>query len=394
MSSDNLNDKIGQATLVVNAGRSPNDHFGYVNTPVYRGSTILFPTARALRERDAPYIYGSIGGPSQEALEVAIAALEGGYKTRLVSTGLAAVTLVLLAYLKSGDHILVADSVYRPTRMLCRNLLVRIGVETTYFDPRISTEIADLIRPNTTMVFTESPGSQTFEIMDMPAISAAAHAQGALVVFDNTWASPLYFDPFAHGVDVSIQAGTKYISGHSDVMLGSVTTTKDCWPRLNETYKETGMCIGPDEAFLALRGMRTIKVRLEHQMQSGIAMARWFEARPEVAYVLHPALESHPDHALWKRDFTGAAALFAVVLKEVEEHCVDAFLDTLKLFGMGFSWGGFESLVIPFDPQEYRTATAWDAPGPALRFHIGLEAIEDLQNDLEKGFAALRDTKI
>ncbi|MFV2093467.1 MAG: cystathionine beta-lyase, partial [Hyphomicrobiales bacterium] len=379
----------GQATLAVTSGRVPGDYHGFVNPPVYHGSTILFATAQAYRKQDAPYTYGRSGGPTHTALETAVAALEGGYRTRLAPSGKAAVFLAMLGFLKCGDHVLVADTVYRPTRMIADTLLARIGVETTYFNPRLGAQIAALMRPNTAVVFAESPGSQTFEVMDMPAISAAAHDHGALVMFDNTWASPLYFKPFEHGVDISIQAGTKYIGGHSDLMLGTVTTTQDCWQRLDAAYLDTGTSVGPDDVYLAQRGLRTIEVRLARQMQSGIAIAGWLENRPEVAQVLYPALESHRDHALWQRDFLGASSLFSIVLKPIGEPAVDAFLDTLKLFGMGDSWGGYESLVVPFNPRRYRSATTWDAPGPALRFHIGLETAEDLQDDLARGFAAM-----
>lgn len=389
MSVDKHADSVGQATLAVTGGRVPGDYLGFVNPPVYHGSTILFPSAQAYRRQDAPYTYGRSGGPTHTALETAVAALEGGYRTRLAPSGKAAVFLGLLGFLKSGDHLLVADTVYRPTRMIADTLLARIGVETTYFDPRLGTQITALMRPNTAVVFAESPGSQTFEVMDMPAISAAAHDHGALVMFDNTWASPLYFKPFEHGVDISIQAGTKYIGGHSDLMLGTVTTTRDCWQRLDEAFLGTGTSVGPDDVYLAQRGLRTIEVRLARQMQSGIAIARWLENRPEIDQVLHPALESHRDHALWQRDFLGASSLFSIVLKPVGEPAVDAFLDTLKLFGMGDSWGGYESLVVPFNPRRYRSATTWEAPGPALRFHIGLETLEDLQDDLARGFAAM-----
>ena len=382
-------DKIGPDTLTVAAGRDPRRFYGFVNPPVFHGSTILFRDAEALKNRDAPYTYGSIGGPTHEALEVAIATIEGGYRTRLTSSGKAAVTLALLSYAAAGDHILVADNVYQPTRRFADSILRKFGVETTYFDPGLGGEIETLMRPNTKLVVFESPGSQTFEMVDVPEIVAAARDRGVLTVMDNTWASPLYFKPFAHGVDVSVQAATKYIVGHSDAMLGTVTTTKAHWPALDATYAQSGMCVAPDDVYLGLRGLRTMNVRLAHHMRAGIEMAEWLQGRPEVAEMRHPALPSHPGHHIWKRDFLGASGLFGFVLKPCSRAAEAAFLNTLKLFGMGFSWGGFESLIIPFDPRPYRTATQWDAAGPAMRIHIGLEDVNDLKADLARGFAAL-----
>jgi cystathionine beta-lyase len=263
------------------------------------------------------------------------------------------------------------------------------GVETSYFDPQIGAGIAELFKPNTKAVLVETPGSQSFEMLDIPAIAAVAHARGALVIDDNTWATPLYHRSLEHGVDISMQAATKYIGGHSDIMFGTISANAKAWPLISEGIRLLGICCGPDDVFLALRGLRTLAVRLAQHHKSGLEMARWLAARPEVLRVLHPALESHPGHAIWKRDFTGASGLFSIVLKPVPQKAVDALLDTVKLFGMGFSWGGFESLVIPFDCAEYRTATKWSPGGPALRLHIGLENVEDLKADLARGFEAL-----
>lgn len=373
-------------TQLVTAGRDPHSNFGFVNPPVYHGSTVLFPTAEKLINRDQQYLYGRRGTPTSDALEEAITELHGAYGTKVTSSGLGAITTALLSCVKSGDHVLVTDSVYRPTRLFCDTMLGKFGVETTYYDPLIGARIEDLFKPNTRLVFTECPGSQSMEIQDIPAIVTVAHDHGALVATDNTWSTPVFFDAFGHGIDIAVQAGTKYIVGHSDVMIGSVTVTEALWPQLREGFDALGQCVGPDDIYLALRGLRTMGVRLERHMQSGIAMAQWLDARPEVDQVLHPALESMPGHAIWKRDFTGASGLFSVVLKPVSKQALHAFLDGLELFGMGYSWGGYESLVVPFKPDAYRSATTWSHDGPALRFHIGLEGIADLQRDLEAGF--------
>ena len=269
-------------------------------------------------------------------------------------------------------------------------MLKRYGVETTYFDPLIGAGVEKLFKPNTRAVLVEAPGSQSFEMPDIPAIAAVAHARGALVVDDNTWATPLFHRSLDQGVDISIQAGTKYIGGHSDIMFGTISANAKTWPLITEAIRLLGVCAGPDDVFLALRGLRTLSVRLAHHQQAGLEMARWFASRPEVLRVIHPALETDPGHAIWKRDFTGATGLFSIVLKPASKQAVAAFLDTVTLFGMGYSWGGFESLVIPFDCASYRTATKWNPGGPTLRFHIGLENLDDLKADLERGFAALK----
>ncbi|MBS0244237.1 MAG: cystathionine beta-lyase [Proteobacteria bacterium] len=381
------------ATDIVHHGRDPFAHHGFVNTPVYRGSTVLFKSLESFEKRQQKYTYGRRGSPTTDALADAIAHLEGGAKTILASNGLAAITHALLAAVKSGDHILVTDSIYQPNRKFCDNVLKRFGVETTYYDPLIGAGISKLMRPNTTVVFTESPGSQTFEVQDIPAIAKAAHAGGALVMMDNTWASPLYFKPFEHGVDVSVQAATKYIVGHADAMLGSITMNEMAAAKLAEQINFLGIGVGTEETYLGTRGIRTIQVRLERHWKSGLEMARWLEARPEVARVLHPGLESNPGHAIWKRDFLGASGLFAFILKPAPKAAVAAMLEGLELFGMGASWGGFESLVLPFHAEAYRTATKWQAEGPCVRIHIGLEDVEDLKADLAAGFERLKAGK-
>jgi cystathionine beta-lyase len=376
-------------TRLAHAGRDPERFHGFVNTPIYRGSTVLFPTVASLESNAQEFTYGRLGTPTVNALQEAIAELEGGYATLLTPSGLTAIATTLLALLSAADHLLMADTVYRPTRRFAGGLLKRLGVETTYYDPLIGAGIAELITDKTKVVFTESPGSQTFEVQDVPAIAAAAHDAGAVVVLDNTWATPLFFKPFAHGVDVSIQAATKYIVGHADAMLGAITATEALAPKIARAHDELGLCPGPEDAYLGLRGLRSLAVRLKRHESSALEIANWLSLSPEVARVLHPALPSCPGHELWKRDFKGASGLFSILLKPVGEEAVAAMLDGLELFGMGYSWGGFESLAIPFEPSSYRTATKWSAEGPAIRFHIGLEDVEDLKADLNAGFARL-----
>ena len=381
-----------QDTRLAHAGRNPAEQHGFVNTPIYRGSTVIFPTMACLEESAQAFTYGRLGTPTVESLQDAIAELEGGYRTLLTPSGLSAIATTLLALLSAGDHVLVCDSVYRPTRRFCDTMLKRLGIETTYYDPMLGAGIADLIQDNTRVIFTESPGSQTFEVQDIPAISATAQARGVRVVLDNTWATPLFFKPFDHGADVSIQAATKYIVGHADAMLGAITANEATWPELAAAHDELGLCPGPEDVYLGLRGLRSLSARLERHQRSALDIARWLAARPEVARVLHPALPSDPGHALWQRDFTGASGLFAMVLKPVPKKAVAAMLDGMTPFGMGYSWGGFESLILPFDPRAYRTATTWVEDGPALRLHIGLEDPDDLKADLDAGFARMNAT--
>lgn len=377
-------------TKVLHLGREPDAQFGFVNTPVYRGSTVLFPTLEKLKSRAQPYTYGRRATPTTRALEDAITELEGGSSTILTSSGLGAVSTALLAFVQAGDHILVTDSVYQPARTFCDRMLSRLGVETTYYDPQAGDRIASLIRPNTRLIYVESPGSQTFEMQDIPAIAKMARTKNLWLLADNTWASPLFCSPLGLGADVSIQAGTKYIVGHADAMLGAVTANARATKYLDNAKEALGTCPGSEETYLGLRGLRTLDVRLQRHMTSGIEMARWLEERPEVARVIHPALPAHPGHAIWKRDFSGASGLFGAILQPASDKALAAFLDHLKLFAMGYSWGSYESLVIPFDPASYRTATKWTEAGPALRFHIGLDAVEDLKADLTAGFERMR----
>lgn len=381
--------RLRPATEVVHSGRDPQACYGFVNPPVYRGSTVLFPTVEKLWKRDQAYTYGRTSTPTVKALEEAMAKVEGGAASALTASGYQAVSTAIFTFVETGDHILVADSVYQPTRKFCDHMLTKLGVETTYYDPLIGAGIDKLVRPSTRLIFTESPGSQTFEVQDIPAIAKVCAKRKLWLLHDNTWASPLYFRPFEHGVDVSIQAATKYVVGHADAMLGAITSNERAAPHIARAKEVLGVCPGSEETYLGLRGLRTLATRLAQHQRAGIEMAQWLEARPEVARVLHPALPSHPQHKIWKRDFLGASGLFAVILKPVGKPALAAMLDGLELFGMGFSWGGYESLVIPFDPTGYRTATRWQAEGPALRFHIGLEDVEDLKADLEAGFERL-----
>ncbi len=380
-------------TALAHSGRDDRSAVRYVNPAVHRGSTVIATKVadldKNLWDRFNALTYGRWGGPTHFALQDAMAELEGGYGALIVPSGKAAAAAVLLAFVKAGDHVLMVDSVYQPSRSICAALLARFEVETTYYDPLLGSGIRELIRPNTKLVYTESPGSLTFEMQDTPAIVEAAHAKGVKVAMDNTWATPLFFRPLEHGVDVSIQAATKYIVGHSDAMMGIITTTEEAYRPLTDAIEDLGFSVSPDDCYLALRGLRTLDVRLRRHQENGIALANWLQARPEVARVLHPALPSDPGHGLWKRDFSGASGLFGVVLNAAPEAGVVAMLEGLELFGLGYSWGGFESLAIPTRPQQARSATRWETPGPCLRLHAGLEDPDDLIRDLEAGLARL-----
>ncbi len=384
------------ATQTSHLGRAGTRINGFVNPPVLRGSTMLYPSCEDRRTSGSQrlgrgFLYGTAGNPTHHALEDMVAAIEGGTRCQIVSTGLAAVTVPLLAYLKAGDHLLLPDSVYGPARNFADTFLSRMNVSTTYYDPEITADaLPALIRPETRVLYTESPGSHTFEVQDIPALAAVAHAHGLVVMMDNTWGIHS-FQPFIHGVDVSIQALTKYVGGHSDVLLGSVTVAEEAhWERVRSTALVLGQYASPDDCWLALRGARTMKLRLDHQMAAGLAIAEWFAARPEVARVLHPALPGAPGHALWKRDFTGAASLFGVEFQpRFSAEAVDALIDSLTLFGIGASWGGFESLALPTTGHVTRTAAPPKFAGVVARFHIGLEDTADLIADLEHAMGVL-----
>jgi len=382
-------------TRLVTGGRDPFAFHGFVNPPVVHASTVLYPTAEDYVLHRTKYTYGRRGTPTSEAFEAALRDIEGPdcAGVVLLPSGLAAISVALLSVVQAGDHVLVTDSAYLPSRKFCDGVLSRYGVTTTYYDPLVGSGIAALMQPNTRAVFVESPGSLSFEMQDIPAIAAAAHAKSALVLMDNTWATPLYFRPFDKGVDLSIQAGTKYIGGHSDLMLGTVSANAATWQRLKDTSGLMGQCVAPDDMYLGLRGLRTMGVRLKRHYEAGVTVARWLAKRPEIARVLHPALEDHPGHAIWKRDFSGASGLFSIVFKPMPVAAAHAFINALSLFGIGASWGGYESLAVPFDCTSFRTATKWSPEGPTVRLHIGLEDVSDLTADLERGFAALAAAK-
>jgi cystathionine beta-lyase len=380
-------------TLLAHAGRAPEKNFGIVNPPVYHASTVLYPTVAALEaaqhNRYNQVTYGRYGTPTTFALEEAVAAVEGGHRAIAFCSGAASCFAAILGFVKAGDHVLVTDSVYGPVRAFCTGLLERFGVATTFYDPRIGGAIAGLIRDNTRVVYMESPGSLTFEVQDVPAIAAAAKERGVHTIIDNTWAAPLFFKPLALGVDVSVMSATKYIVGHSDAMMGIAVCTEASFLPVRNSASQLGNHAAPDDCYLALRGLRSAGVRLRQHETQGLALARWLAGRPEVARVLHPGLAADPGHELWRRDFTGASGLFAIVLRAgIAKAAIAAMLDGMELFGMGASWGGFESLILPVYPDRIRTAVPW-REGPVLRLHAGLEDIGDLIDDLDRGFARL-----
>ena len=385
-------------TLLVHAAREPERHYGIVNPPVYHASTILYPTLEAFSQRadsaEKKYRavrYGASGNPTTYALADAVAALEGGAGAVVTASGLAAVTLAITACVGRGDHILMVDSVYAPTREFCNTVLKRFGVDTTYYDPLIAGKIATLLQPNTRLVFTESPGSLTFEMQDIAAIAAAVHQHDVLVLMDNTWGTPLFYKPFSHGVDISIQAGTKYIAGHSDLVIGIITArTEALFRHVKDTTMAFGDIAGPEDCYLALRGLRSMGARLRCQQAAGLQIAQWLQARPEVKRILYPPLPQDPGHALWQRDFTGACSLFGVILHTASEVAVARMINGYRYFKIGASWGGYESLVTPSYPARVRAAVPWTETGFMLRYHVGLEAPEDLIADLEAGFQRLQ----
>lgn len=381
----------GPGTRAILAGRRPEWTQGLINPPVARASTMVFPTLAALekgRPGEGRHFYGRYGGPTQWALADALTEMEpGAAGTWLYPSGVAAVAAALLACVKAGDHVLIVDTAYDPTRAMAESLLAPMGVETEFYDPLIGAGIAAMIRPNTAAVLIESPGSLTFEVQDTPAIVAAAKTKDVTTIFDNTWATPLRFRAIERGVDLSVQALTKYIGGHSDVMAGAVTAAPQAWERLQRASKALGQCLSPDDAFLVARGLRTLPIRLAAHEAGALEIARWLAKHPTVDRVLHPALPSCPGHAHFKRDFTGGTGLFAFTLKRPGKGRLAAMLDGMRLFAMGYSWGGFESLALPVNPKPLRTATRWEANGPTIRLSVGLEDVADLIGDLEAGLA-------
>ncbi|KAL1110024.1 hypothetical protein AAG570_014178 [Ranatra chinensis] len=379
------------STELTQLGRNPHEQAGFVNTPIYRGSTVVYKTVDDIKHSRARFSYGTDGTPTIANLEDAWTTLSGAAGTVLSPSGLGSIALALLAMVKAGDHILVTDSVYRPTRQFCANMLSRFGVETTYYDPLIGIGIERLIRPNTTVIFLESPGSQSFEVQDVPGICSVAKKHGVKTIIDNTWATPLFFRAHEHGCDLSLEAGTKYLGGHSDLLLGLISANAETWPALRTTYDSMSMLPGAEDCFLALRGLRTMHIRLKEAEKRGLDIAHWLQERPEVSTVLHPAFPECPGHNFWKRDFTGSSGVFSIVLdKKYTPRGVAAMLDHLQIFSMGYSWGGFESLIIPFDCSTYRTVTTWNPGGLTLRLQIGLEDPDDLKADLDAGLSRLR----
>ncbi len=364
-------------TAVTRLGRDPQSHYGFVSTPPYRGSTVVFNSVEELVTRKSTYQYGRLGTPTSDSLHSAWATLSGAAGACSVPSGVAAITLALLASLSAGDHILVTDAVYAPTRRICDTVLKRLGVSTSYYDPR--TDITALMQPNTKVIFAESPGSLTMDMQDIPALADIAHTNGALLIIDNTWATPLCFQPHAHGVDIAIEAGTKYLSGHSDVLMGMLSANEHAWPRLKETYVLLGLCCSADDQFLALRGLRTMALRLDHQGKTALRIADWLQAKTGVKRILHPALPGCDGHDIWKRDYTGASGVFAIQLEAAPPAAIAAMLDEMQIFGMGYSWGGFESLILPYD-CDHRANKGCGSP--MLRLQIGLEDEDDLKADL------------
>jgi cystathionine beta-lyase len=380
-------------TILTHAGRSPRDNFGIVNPPVYHASTVLFPTVAAIeaaeKARYDQVYYGRHGTPTTFALEEAVAELQGGHRAIAFCSGVSACVASILGFVRAGDHVLMTDSVYGPVRGFCTGFLARMGIATTFYDPLIGAGIDALVTDKTRLIYMESPGSLTFEVQDVPAIVGVAKARGVATIFDNTWAAPLFFKPLLLGVDVEVIAATKYIVGHSDAMMGVAVCVEGSFPSVRQAASHLGNHAAPDDCYLALRGLRTAALRMRHHETQGLALAHWLARRAEVERVLHPALPDDPGHALWQRDFTGASGLFSIVLRpDIVPSAVAAMLDGMELFGMGYSWGGFESLIVPAHPERLRTAVPWHA-GATLRIHAGLEDIDDLIADLERGFARL-----
>jgi cystathionine beta-lyase len=382
---------MDEETRLIRAGRTPARLPRTIGPPIQRGSTVLLPNAKAVYAEKIGY--GRAGLAAQMTLADALAELEGASAVQLYPSGLAAMTGAMLAVLKAGDEALVADSVYKPTRRFCDTVLKRFGVAVRYHDPLSSPEeLLAMAGKTTRLIVMESPGSLTFEVQDVPGIAALARERGVLTLMDNTWAAGLLFKPLAHGVDISVQALTKYVGGHSDLFMGSAATSDPKIARqLDDGVHELGWAVAPEAAYDMLRGLRTLPTRLIRQGNSGIEIANWLATQPGVLRVIHPALPGDEGHAIWSRDYTGACGLFAFVLNPAPTRAVHAFLDALKLFGLGFSWGGFESLAIHCDPQLSRRVFKKDLGGPLVRLHIGLESPADLSADLRSGLDAYRN---
>ncbi len=392
-----------EATRIVHAGRDPKEQGWMVNPPIYQSSTIVFPTLKDLIYAERGYSnndlvepyelkYGRYGTQTNFALERAIAEIDGGYNSFVTASGAAAINTALVAFLKQGDHMLLVDNVYSPTRSFADKFLKKLGIETTYYDPKIDEDIKKLIKKNTKVIFLESPGSLSFEIQDVPAICKVAKKMGIVTIVDNSWASGIYFKPLEHGADVVVTALTKYINGHSDTMMGAITVQEKHFRVMYEAFRYMAVTAAPFSSYMVQRGMRTTKIRMDHCFKSALELAQWLEARPEVEKVLYPALESDENHKLWKRDFTGAAGLFTIILdRKYSNESLARMVDKLHYYAMGYSWGGYESLILPIDPSGVRSITKWAYSNKTcLRINVGLEDIQDLKDDLEAGFKRLR----
>lgn len=374
-------------TILTHAGRHPESQHGFVNTPVTRGSTVLYATLDAFENKQQAYHYGRTGNPSTDAVQEVITQLEHAAGTVLAPSGLSAISTALLSCLSSGDHLLMTDSAYEPTRTFCDTILQRMGIATTYYDPHAGADIAELIQPNTRVIYAESPGSITFEIQDIPAIAAVAKKHDISVIVDNSWATPLFMQPLKLGADIVVHAGTKMFVGHSDAMFGSVSANAEHWNALSKTHRCMGTCASPDDAFLAARGLRTLSLRMKEHAARSVELANWLAPHDLVTHVFHPALPSHPNHDIFNRDFTGSGSVFSFLLKPGPREALAALIDGLELFGVGYSWGGYESLLLPVYPKRIRTARAWPHEGTMLRAHVGLENMQDIKADLEGALA-------
>ncbi|MBL6664459.1 MAG: cystathionine beta-lyase [Rickettsiales bacterium] len=394
---------IGDSTRLIHAARNTSEQGWMVNPPIYQTSTIVFPTLNDLQQAEKSYEnsdlnkpyelkYGRYGTQTNFALEQAIAEIENGYTAFTTSCGASAINTALIAFLEQGDHMLIVDNTYSPTRGFADIFLKRLGVKTTYYDPRIGSNIESLIQENTKLIFMESPGSLSFEMQDIPAICQVAKKHNVITIVDNTWSSGIYFKPLNHGADVCVSALTKYINGHSDAMMGAIIVNKERYKIMYESFKYMAVTASPHSAYLVQRGLRTAKIRMDHAYKSAVELAQWLESRSEVEAVLYPALESHPDHQLWKEQYSGAAALFSIVLdKKYTDNQLANMVDHLDFYAMGYSWGGYESLILPVSVAGIRTATSWEyGDKTTLRISVGLEDIKDLKEDLEAGLERLK----